>query len=124
MIRGKSALAGLKVMILEDDYYVATDLRDEFEQAGAQVLGPFRDAEEGIARLDSEPPDCAVVDLNLGQGPSFDLPRALRDRGIPYLFITGYDASTLPQDYANVPRLEKPIDVRQARRAVRRLMTG
>lgn len=59
--------------------------------------------------LGARVPDCALLDVNLGEHASFDLARKLRLQGIPFLFFTGYDASVIPAEFAHVPRLEKPV---------------
>ena len=80
--------------------------------AGAIVLGPCADAAEALAYLQDEQPDFAVLDLNLGGGANFDLARAIDARGIPMMFATGYDATSIPPEFANIPRLQKPINLR------------
>jgi two-component SAPR family response regulator len=55
-------------------------------------------------------PDCAFIDVNLGHGPSFVIPLALTERAVPFAFVTGYDAETIPARFVNVPRIEKPVD--------------
>jgi DNA-binding LytR/AlgR family response regulator len=73
------------------------------------VLGPSARTDEGLSLLAEQRPDCAVLDINLGSGPSFALAEALRAQEIPFLFVTGYDATMIPPQFANVERLEKPI---------------
>ena len=113
-----SGLSGWTVLIVEDDFFIAEDEREALEDAGAHVLGPCADRGEALGVLRDVAPDCAVLDLNLGDGPSFDLARLVTARGIPVLFVTGYDASSIPPELAHVPRLQKPVDLRAFVRAV------
>ena len=115
-------LSGIRVLVVEDDYYLATDLQDTLEAAGAKILGPFPDEVEAGKDLDAVRPDCAFVDINLGQGPSFELPRALVRLGIPFAFVTGYDAHTIPDEFANVEHIEKPVDANRAVAVAARLL--
>lgn len=101
-------LRGAKVLVLEDDYYLATDLRDTLEAHGATVIGPFGDTADAEKALAGALPDCAFIDVNLGDGPSFAMPRALAQRNVPFAFVTGYDAATIPDEFAAAPRVEKP----------------
>ena len=39
-----------------------------------------------------------------------DIADALERSGVPFVFATGYDADSIPERYANVPRCYKPID--------------
>jgi DNA-binding NarL/FixJ family response regulator len=101
-------LAGLSVLVLEDDYFLADDSRNVLTDTGAAVVGPFWDAAEAIAAADRSKPDCAIVDVNLGRGPNFAPARALVARGVPVLFITGYDGDAIPEDLRDAPSLQKP----------------
>ena len=106
-----SQLAGCSVLVVEDDYYLATDAQVALTRAGATVLGPSARSDESLTLIAQHRPDCAVIDINLGGGPSFDLAEALRARSVPFLFLTGYDASVIPPEFADVERLEKPVNV-------------
>ena len=99
----------LRVLVVEDDYLIATDARRELERAGAQVIGPFGRAAQALEALEQQPIDCAVVDVNLGDGPSFEVAQALIGRKAPLVFVTGYNAEVLPDRYRGLTRLEKPV---------------
>ena len=105
----KMPLNGLRILVVEDDYYSATDTRAVIEGAGGQVVGPFGTAEEAFAALDANGADLAVIDINLGSGPAFDLARHLDLTKLPFLLATGYDQATVPDDLRDVVRLEKPF---------------
>lgn len=115
-------LTGTQVLVLEDDFYLASDLSDTLTQAGATVVGPFPDAESACEAVRSARPDCALVDVNLGEGATFELPRALDAQHIPFLFVTGYDRAALPPEFENRDRLLKPIVSKQVISAVARLV--
>lgn len=106
-------LATMSILVLEDDYYLAMDLQQSLEAAGATVIGPFGDEVQAASALTDLKPGCAFVDVNLGAGPSFELPRRLREAEVPFVFVTGYDADMIPQEFAEVPRLEKPVRARK-----------
>jgi DNA-binding response OmpR family regulator len=114
-------LEGLRILIVEDDFYLATDQQHMLEQAGATVIGPTGDSEEAARLADPRQIDCAILDINLGRGPSFELAAMLGARGIPYLFTTGYDAAAIPSNFADIIRLEKPVRNQEAIAALRRL---
>jgi FixJ family two-component response regulator len=102
-------LDGLSVLILEDDYYQADDARIALENAGAHVLGPFPRAAEALTKARHAPPDCALVDANLGNGPSFEPAEELAGMGLPVVFVTGYDQTVIPKSLAHLPCLQKPV---------------
>jgi len=102
-------LDGLRILIVEDDYYLATDTQAVIEGAGGKVVGPFGTAGEARAALDADGADLAVIDINLGSGPAFDLARHLHSTNLPFLIATGYDQAVVPDDLKAVVRLEKPF---------------
>ncbi|PZO48614.1 MAG: hypothetical protein DCF16_16105 [Alphaproteobacteria bacterium] len=103
-------LNGLSVLILEDDFMLAEDVKFYLEDAGAKVLGPCRDEAEAVAVLDQDRADCALVDVNLGRGPDFRPARTLLNRDLPVIFTTGYDRAVIPADLSHLGCIEKPID--------------
>lgn len=117
-------LQGKRVLVLEDDYYLASDEKALLEQAGADVVGPFGASFSGDELAGAGAIDAALVDINLGNGPDFAAGRRLAARGIPFLFVTGYDAAVVPDDLAHVPRVEKPIRERALIAAVAALVNG
>ena len=106
-------LDGLHVLVLEDDYFLADDARLILESAGAAVVGPCHSAEAAFRALDAQAVDCAMVDINLGDGPSFKTAFALTERGIPIVLVTGYDRNMVPSELSHVPCLLKPADPRK-----------
>jgi len=118
------ALHGLRVLVVEDDYFIAIELCSALRAAGAEVLGPARDLETGLAAIDSEHIDCGVLDVNLRGHLGFQIATGLRARGIPVIFTTGYDASMIPPELADVVRLEKPVDLTALCRAIQQSCSG
>jgi DNA-binding NarL/FixJ family response regulator len=76
---------------------------------GAAVIGPVGDAKLACNLIRSDAPDSAVVDINLGEGPTFEVASALAERRVPFLFATGYDRAAIPPRFNDAARLEKPI---------------
>ena len=99
-----------RVLIVEDEYFIADDLAQALEQQGVEVLGPEGDAGEALALIAREHVDRAVLDINLHGEMVFEVARELRSRGIPFVFATGYAANVVPHGLADVPRWEKPFD--------------
>ncbi|WP_298091747.1 hypothetical protein, partial [uncultured Sphingomonas sp.] len=110
---GGPDLGGKTVLVIEDEYYLATDVARALQGAGAEVLGPYSSEADALAGLEGHRPDVAVVDINLGAGPSFKLAEALKDGGISFVFVTGYDEEVIPPEFEQVARLQKPIQLRQ-----------
>jgi DNA-binding response OmpR family regulator len=102
-------LQGYHILIVEDEYLLADDLCNALADAGAEVLGPVASIDDGLALIESGTSiDAAVLDVNLRGDMVFPVADALRSRGVPFAFATGYDESALPERYSDTPRLEKP----------------
>jgi hypothetical protein len=103
-------LKDLVVLVVEDQYFLATELTSVLRELGAQVLGP-------MARLpqDGSLDICGHVDAALvNLGPVLDMKLSLieeiRSRGVPVALVTGYGPCAIPAQYSDLPRLDKPID--------------
>lgn len=116
---GAVDLHGRKVLVVEDDYYLAGDTAAALRGAGAEVMGPCPNERVVLDLLQTESPTHAVVDLNLGGGaPRFELAHQLQNRGVRFLILTGYDRSVIPSELGSVPRMQKPVSFRQIVEAV------
>lgn len=104
-------LQGSRVLIVEDEYYLADDARTVLTDCGAQVLGPVATVAEARAMIERGAGiDVVLLDVNLRGEMAFDVADALNARGIPFAFVTGYDRGALPTRFAAAARLEKPVE--------------
>jgi CheY-like chemotaxis protein len=106
-------LHGKRLLLVEDDYMIATDLARALAEEGAAVVGPAGSVADALALIAGGAAlDGAVLDINLGREPAYPVAAALRERGVPFVFATGYDAWIIPEPFRDVPRCEKPVDMR------------
>lgn len=104
-------LQGRRVLLVEDEFLIASDLAHLLRQEGAEVLGPAATVRRALALLGDVPdPDGAVLDVNLRGEMAFPVADALRDLGVPFVFATGYTTEMIPERYASVPCCEKPFE--------------
>lgn len=99
-----------RVLVVEDDFFVASSLALCLEADGIEVIGPAASvtaALELIAR--DEAIDGAVLDINLNGEMVYPVAETLRGRGVPYVFTTGYDMRSVAQQEADTPCFEKPV---------------
>lgn len=104
----------VKILIVEDEVLIGMDLALTLEDAGFAVLGPFNAADKALHCLQTETPRFAVLDLNLGQGHTSEpVAEHLNARGIPFVFLTGYSASShaVVKRFPDTPCLSKPADM-------------
>lgn len=105
-----SNLKGQRILVVEDEYFLADDLVQALTKVGAVVIGPASIARAALALLEGEPPDLAILDINLKGDISFVVADALAERNLPFVFATGYDEGTIPERHASRPRWQKPFD--------------
>src|SRR5258708_3544266 len=67
-------------------------------------------------------PDFMLLDVNVGGEMSYQLADALVERGIRFLFVTGYNSPSVLGKYKDHPRLEKPVDFNELNDAILKLM--
>lgn len=104
-------MSGMTVLVVEDDFIVASDIQTSLEEQGARVLGPAANLAEAQELLAKECPDVAVLDVNLGGEYVFPLAEELLAKHVPFVFATAYaDEERLFPDQARAaPRLPKPV---------------
>ncbi|MDO5705752.1 MAG: response regulator [Paracoccus sp. (in: a-proteobacteria)] len=107
-------LSGRTILVVEDDFFQAQDLSDELREQGATLMGPFSTlaAAEAALSAPGEAPDAAILDIKIRNLLIYPLAQALDEAGIPYLFATGYDQSSVPHGFHHAPICEKPFQVR------------
>lgn len=121
--RGPASLKGARVLIVEDAVLLALELETGLSDAGATVVGPAYELEEALALLD-QPIDAAVLDANLNGRSVTPVAELLQQRGIPFVFATGYGESAGAPGGFDAPVIRKPYDVTQVAAAVAELLAG
>ena len=106
------SLDGTRVLIVEDDYYLADDLSRSLVQAGAEVVGPVGTLAEAQSRVGGDDFDMAVIDMNLRGDFAYAVAERLDAERVPFVIATGYNEASLPEHLKNVPRVEKPFAAR------------
>jgi CheY-like chemotaxis protein len=104
-----AALEGVRVLVVEDEFLVATLIEDMLVAAGCVVADPIPRLSEAVDAVGSGTFDAAVLDVNLGGDRVYPVADALSRRNIPFVFVTGYSSGGLPREYNGRPRLCKPF---------------
>jgi len=103
-------LNGKTILLVEDEFLLALHLEDLLQSRGGTVLGPFPKLDEAMRAALREDFDFAILDINLNGTMVYPLADDLLARGIPFLFLSGYSLSNLPERFRAVTRLNKPCD--------------
>ena len=110
MARMAKTLAGLRVLIAEDDYLVGAFLADFITLCDGTMIGPVRDEKDVLPKIDQESVDCTIIDLKLNDAPCYPLIEALTARGVSVIITTGYPLFSIPIKFHRLPIFAKPYD--------------
>jgi DNA-binding NtrC family response regulator len=107
----RRGLQGMRILLVEDNFLVATHLKRLLSTWGCEVVGPAPSVMEAAILAGSETFSGAILDINIIGGSSMSVAEALQQKGCPFFFITGYGSPQgLPDSLKAVTRLNKPID--------------
>jgi two-component sensor histidine kinase/DNA-binding response OmpR family regulator len=99
-----------RVLLVEDEALVAMMIQEFLSECGRAVVGPIGTAAEALAAARQGDFDGAILDINLGDGMAYPVAEILAARGVPFVFLTGYEADTVDDRFSEVPILQKPIE--------------
>ena len=112
----------MRVLIAEDEFLVGLQLEEDLRSAGCSIVGPFSTLEAATRASRREPFDLAVLDINLNGDRVYPLADELSARGIPFIFLSGYLPTDLPERFRKWRQVAKPHDpaalIKQIRAAV------
>lgn len=105
------SLDGLKLIVVEDDFFIGIELAQFLTSLGARVSGPHSTVAAGREALAAGYSDGALLDVNLGRETSLPFASELKSAGVPFLFVTAYadEDRLFDGDLAAAPRLGKPV---------------
>ena len=114
----------LKVLIVEDESLVALHIESMLEEIGCQVVASVPRLVKALSLAGSLDIDLAVLDINLAGEVVYPLALRLADRGIPFVFSTGYSSAILPPELRDRPLVKKPVTLDRLKKAVAMARTG
>ena len=102
--------ADRRVLLVEDNLDLAESMSFALAAYGWQTVGPVATSADALKSLDRDAFDVAILDLELDGETSFPVADALRDREIPFVFLTGQLAvEEIPERFAAEQLLSKPV---------------
>jgi DNA-binding response OmpR family regulator len=114
-------MKGLRILVVEDEFLLACTLEEDLRALGATVVGPCCSLAQAASTTRCESFDLAVLDINLNGTMVYPLAVELNERGIPFLFLTGYGAFDLPEEFRSLPRLSKPYNAKSLASEIKRI---
>jgi PAS domain S-box-containing protein len=99
-----------RVLLVEDEALVAMMIQECLTEYGHSVVGPISRAADALAAAKQGEFDAAILDINLSDGMAYPVAEILSQRGVPFAFVTGYEADTVDERFSKVPVLQKPIE--------------
>ncbi|WP_424813691.1 response regulator [Roseococcus sp. YIM B11640] len=115
-------LAGMRILIVEDEPIIAMQMALVLEQAGAIIQGQAGSVRQALSLIEAGSPDAALLDGNLRGEEVSDVASALTERGVPFVFVSGYGRESLPRAFGSVPLLNKPFSTADLVAAAQRLL--
>jgi CheY-like chemotaxis protein len=116
-------LAGLRLLLVEDEALVAMELEELIGSLGGETVGPFGRVADALEALRREQFNGAVLDVRLDGDTTFQIAAVLLQAANPILFVTGA-VSSIPERYRHVPRLHKPFDYTEFARLAKSVFGG
>ncbi|MEG0819120.1 MULTISPECIES: response regulator [unclassified Brevundimonas] len=117
------ALQGRRVLVIEDESLVAMLLETILDDMGCAVVGPESNIDDGLLAVTTEGAlDAALLDVNVAGREVFPVAEALKARGVPFVFSTGYGEAGLPEHWRGHPTIQKPFTEGAIRDALMRAM--
>lgn len=114
-------LAGRRALVVEDQFLIAMDMEQMLRSMGAGAIDLATTVSDALASLDRAKPDLVLLDLKLQSETTHPVVDVLRKRGVPFVLMTGYDASAIPAPFRDLPLVRKPLDIGMLAAAIRTL---
>jgi DNA-binding response OmpR family regulator len=112
----------MRILIVEDEPMILAYLEDALEEAGFSVTGAAASLTRGLEMVAQAKFDVAILDTNLDGKSSAPIAEALRAREIPFMIISGYSESQLPNGLAGAPCVTKPFRIPEISKILTRLV--
>jgi CheY-like chemotaxis protein len=116
------SLAGLRILLVEDEAIIAMTAEDMLEELGCTVTATASSLDEALAAAENTAFDIALLDINLNGAASLPVAARLRAAGRPFVFTTGYGAAGSGAEFADVPLVTKPYQLSDLEAAIARAL--
>ncbi|QDA35774.1 response regulator [Paracoccus liaowanqingii] len=113
-----------RVLVVEDELLIVLVIEDTLTDLGAEVVGPVAHLDAALRLAAEASIDAAILDVNIREGNSYAVADVLAERGIPFVFCSGYSDWALEERHRDRPRLNKPYTSKELEEQVLELLGG
>ncbi len=114
-----------RILVVEDSFLVVTLLEAIFADLGWQCVGPAARLADALLLANTGVFDAALLDVNLNGEMSWEVARVLAERGVPFVFSTGYNINAmLPAHLADTAVISKPFRIREVEDKIRQAIAA
>lgn len=99
---------GRRVLVVEDEYLIALTIEELLKDLGVEVVGPASSLTAAMRLTQGTPIHAAILDVNIRGGTSYPVADVLAEKGIPFIFCSGYGDWAIEERHRTRPRLAKP----------------
>ena len=115
---------GRRVIVVEDEMMIAMLLEDMLTDLGHTVVGIAGRLDSALVLARQTDADMAILDVNLSGEASFPVAKVLVERGLPFMFATGYGTLGLEAPFENTLTLKKPFELKDLSQALDQLQAA
>lgn len=123
MSAAEMPMAGMRVLVVEDEVAIAMLIEDMLLDLGAEVIGPAGRLAQATSMADGNV-DLAIIDVNVAGEPVYPLAAILAAKSIPFVFSTGYGAGGIEEAWRGRPVLQKPFSQSDLEKVLREVRAG
>jgi CheY-like chemotaxis protein len=117
-----SPRSGRRILVVEDEFLIRMLLEDMLTDLGYELAGVAGRVEEAAELAKTKDFDLAILDVNLDGHDVYPVADLITQRGLPFMFVTGYGGRGMPAPYRDRPTLQKPFQLDELRRMLAQLL--
>ena len=106
-------LKGLRALVVEDEYFIASDLKRILTVHGAEPVRLSGSVDDAMVQIRSGSFEFALLDINIRGDMTFLVADEFQRKVVPFAFVSGYNREFIPPRFAGVPNWGKPYDERE-----------
>ncbi len=110
------------ILVVDDEPLIAIMLQDWLNEIGFKTVGPACNIADALRLVGSEIIDAAILDVSVGNSDTVPVARALKEKLVPFIYLTGHVNFRLPTVIEGAPVATKPVDFTALEILLRKLL--